>query len=213
LDKTIKIWNSSNEWSLIGTLTNGLNPSYKLLVFSNELLVSSSKYHLNIWNYEKMLLNKTLIEPNGIYSILVIRNNQLVVGSHKTINIWDVNEGKCLKRINAHENIIYALASLKNGDFASGSATNIKIWDMSELKEKQNLNLIYYVDRFVVLDNNDLGSIYFNEYLEVRNPSNSKLKASFYFTINKIQSSLVLRDNILVLGLIDGSIEFFQLNY
>jgi len=213
LDDTIKIWNSSNDWLLIGSLSDSLSPSFKLLVLSNELLASVSKYQINIWNFNTMLLKRNLREQNIIYSTIFIENNQLAVGSLQIINIWNINEGKILKTIYAHESIVYALTMLTNGDFASGSGTNIKVWDKLEFKEKLNLNLVNYVDSFMVLNNGDLASLYFNEYLEIRNPFDGKLKAFFDFNTNKIQSSILLRNNNLVLGLIDGSIQIFKISY
>jgi WD40 repeat protein len=102
-DRTIKIWNTSNNFQLVYTIYD-LSSVFVLLPLPDGRLLSATGSVINVWNTNS---NYSLIASlKGHYlSILSLRifsdNTTLISGSiDNTIKIWDIRSFKLLNTLN-----------------------------------------------------------------------------------------------------------------
>lgn len=123
--------------SILSLHVPGRNPTRCITVLSNGNL-ASGRYDgiIDILDGKSGVHVGSLEQQHkGTISIMIpLPHNRLVTGSSApsspTMCLWDVNESKCLRRIEDHEGGVQSIAVWPDGKLASSSsATRIRVWD------------------------------------------------------------------------------------
>jgi WD40 repeat protein len=145
-DKTLKIWNSTNNaWSLIRTFTNHNNQVRSLEFLGPNTMASCGlDLTIRIWIISSGQIQKTLnLFLNGVYSLKLLSNGiHLAAGlGNGNINIYNVNTGSLVSTLKGHTSIVYDLALINNDLLASASADfKVRVWNLTTTTTKFILN-------------------------------------------------------------------------
>jgi len=146
-DKTIKIWNiTNNNGTLIRSLIGHTDPVTSLVVLPNGLLASASQDKtILIWNVSTGNIYKKIIENKAsIDCLFVMPDGSLVSGSsYGEIKIWNISNGTyLLKTLTNHSESVRSLAILSNKNTLLVSASEdktINIWNEEVFSFTKNI--------------------------------------------------------------------------
>ena len=157
----------------------------------------------------------------------MLPNGWLASGSwDDTIKLWDLVQKRVVATLKGHSNRVVSLKVLKNGHLVSYSTDNtMKIWN-PVLKKSRLLRTIqghgnasFAVTLFGVLSNDFLVTCSHSshdtkdkEVLMVHDPTDGKKINSIPTGAKAVSSFLVLSNDQVVIGCINGSIKIFDLN-
>jgi WD40 repeat protein len=143
LDKTIKIWESKNDYKCINTLNGHTDLVRCLLVLQNGNLVSGSYDNsIRVWDCKSFECIKTNQgHTYWVYSLINLVNGFYASGScDKTFKVWNTNN-ECVNTI-TEDNGVLSLLLLTGGNIASGTKT-IKIWKcVNDYKDIQCIHIL-----------------------------------------------------------------------
>ena len=141
-DKTVKVWNSSNNWNLIGTYTNHTGYVYALVYLSNDVMASGDTGgKINIWRINSLTAIRTL-SSSAVYSLALLNNGFYLASGHSNnILIWNINDGSIFKTLVGHTSYVYDLAVISDELLASCSADlTVRIWNLTSYSLKYAMN-------------------------------------------------------------------------
>ena len=165
-----------------------------------------------------------------LFSLALLPNGWLASGSwDKTIKLWDLDQKKEVGTLLGHTSAVLSLKVLKNGHLVSYSLDNtLKIWN--PYLEGHNLvrtirghgNTDWVIPLFGILSNDFLATCSRDEYdkeesreecvLMVHDPANGKKTKSIPTGEKEAWSLLVLSNDQVAIGFMDGLIKIFDLN-
>jgi WD40 repeat protein len=133
-DKTIKIWNLTNNGTLIKNLIGHTDAVTSLVDLPNGLLASASQDKtILLWNISTGNINKKISENKAsIDCLFVMPDGSLVSGSYGEIKIWNILNGTyLLKTLTNHSESVRSLAILpnKNTLISASEDKTINIWN------------------------------------------------------------------------------------
>ena len=220
LDKTIKVWNISNQtFSKSLQLGSGVKVLTEL---SNKLIaVGLSNSMIQLWNISAGTLNSSLIlyakSTISIGFIIELSPNQLVSSDNFAwIKIWNlittipINVFSSPKGINA-------ICLFSNNTFASYDGFVISIWSRNGvlIKNLQIRNGNYYSNSIysypIVQLNNNILAVASSSYdISIWNMENGKLMNTLVGHKNEITSMLANNFNIIVSCSLDSSLKIWS---
>ena len=128
-----------------------------ILAINPQLLILGGKNELSLFNLTTNDISLISNDYDGrIYCLIKIPKGQVISGGHdKIIRIWDIENKKCLNKLEGHTSTIWDIKYIGNDKLISASDDNTSlIWDLKNnthevlFKGKKNISSI------VLLDNN-----------------------------------------------------------
>lgn len=133
LDNSIKIWNMSNNFTLLHTLHGHTEAVNTLELILPDILASGSNdASIRVWNLNGFECERALsISKFAIDCLRALPNDRFASGSRdKTLHFWSSLTFECFMKINNHSDCVFGLELLLNDRMASGSwDKTIKIWN------------------------------------------------------------------------------------
>jgi WD40 repeat protein len=129
-DKTIKVWDPSNNYTLLNNLTGHSDIVYSLINLSNGMLASGSgDGDIKIWDTNNNYTLVTTIDTGDSQGKLAVMSlvqlsNGILVSGHKDgkIKLWDCNNKfSFVYSLNGHTEDVRSLLQLSNGFLVTGS--------------------------------------------------------------------------------------------
>jgi WD40 repeat protein len=160
-DKTIRLWDPTQNYTCIKTLTGHGGTILKLQELQNGELASCSKdATVRIWDPMQDFTCIRILEghTDAIWTITQLQGDMFATGSHdKTIRIW-TKDFKCLKVLQGHEGYVNSVVQLDDGRLVSASNDNtIRVW-----KDYQCVKIIKehtsFVNCLIKLNDNRIAS-------------------------------------------------------
>ena len=160
---------------------------------------------------------------DNVYSLTLLSNGWLASGSEdKTIKIWNLAERKKIGTLEGHQDSVASLKTLKYGNLVSYSLDDtIKIWNPYLTKNNLILTItghrnVSWVLPLGVLANETLVTcsaerVAETSTLRLWNPSDGQLIKSVSVDIKSVYAFLVLLDDQVALGSLDGRIKIIDL--
>jgi WD40 repeat protein len=220
-DKTMIVWDPSNNYSLVTTLIGHTSGVTSILQLSNGMFASGSDdNNIIIWNTKKKYSLVIILvgHTNWISSLLQLSNGMLVSGSgDKTMKIWNPNDNYSLvTTLTGHKDRVSSLLQLSNGMLVSGSDdSTIKVWN-----PKTNYSLVTtltghsnWVSSLLQLSNGMLVSGDGDGSMKVWDPKNNySLVTTLTGHTDVVISLLQLSNGMLVSGSYDSTIKVWDIN-
>ena len=146
-DWTVKIWDSSSNWSLIQTYSQHSSQVLSLEWLDADTLASSgvSDRTIKIWALRTGQTKRT-INTNGqyVYSLKFLSNKIHLAsgggGSAYDIQIYNINDGSLVSSFHGHTSWVYDLIQLSSDLLASSSQDKtVRIWNLTTNSSKFTL--------------------------------------------------------------------------
>jgi WD40 repeat protein len=137
-DKTIKIWDISNQ-KLIKTISKNYKRIDSLLEYERNILIAGTYNIIRVINIDTKEELLTLIgHEKTVCSIIKINENKLASSSYDNlIKIWNMDNKACEFTLYGHDSPVFCILLLKDGRLVSGSGSrdkSINIWNLSKKK-------------------------------------------------------------------------------
>jgi len=136
LDRKIRIWKPTFNWTLIRTY-----PNHSAVVFAIEWLdidtiaSGSSDQTVQIWSIKSGKTNRTINTESNVYSLKLLNKNNfhLAAGlSNGNINIYNINDGNLSSSLKGHTSTVYDLVQMNIDLLASSSDDKtVRIWNLT----------------------------------------------------------------------------------
>ena len=146
-DSTVKIWDSSLNWSLIQTYSQHSSQIFGLEWLDADTLASSglSDRTIKIWSLSTGGQTKRTISTGYVYSLKFLSNKiHLAAGGGSgypyDIQIYNINDGSLVSSLQGHTSWIYDLIQLSSDLLASASQDKtVRIWNLTTNSSKFTL--------------------------------------------------------------------------
>ena len=104
-DGMVKVWNSRNNWNLVGTYTNHSNWVMSLVCISNDVMASGDLLgYVKIWSISLLTTTKTINAGRVVTSLALLNNGFHLASGHDngSIKIWNINNSSQFKTLSGH---------------------------------------------------------------------------------------------------------------
>ena len=144
LDKSVKVWDPNNNWSLIKIYMPNSQRIYSLEWINEDTIASSdSNGDIRIWSVSTGLTKRIISTSIYFYSLKLLRNDfSLAAGSNYRIYIYNINTGGLISTLQQHSGYyIHDIVLISDQLLASSSSDKtIGIWDLTS----NTLKMILY---------------------------------------------------------------------
>ena len=134
-DNRIKLWHLASG-NLVGTLA-GHNDDVKAIAMSGDgqtLVSGSYDGMVKVWNFPTTSVERTFQHSSAVTSLAVSSDGEILAvgGKNGQIKTWQLQTGKQLHSLAAHQNTIWAIAFSPNGKILAtgGQDRKVKLWDV-----------------------------------------------------------------------------------
>ena len=121
-DTKVKLWNSSNNWNLLGTYTAHSAVVYSLIYLSNDVIASGdSNGMIYMWSITSLTTISTINVDSAVDSLARLNNGFHLASGHSTgsIKIWNIIDGSLITTLLGHSNCVYDLVVISDDLLAS----------------------------------------------------------------------------------------------
>jgi WD40 repeat protein len=140
-DLTVKIWDSSSNWSLIRTYSQHSSDIYGLEWLDKDTLASCGIFDqsIKIWYLSSGQTKRIINVPNNayIFSIELLKNQiHMAVGlgwPSNSILIYNINNGSLISTLQGHTDLVRDLLQINENDLLASSSDDktIRIWNLT----------------------------------------------------------------------------------
>ena len=218
-DRTVKIWDPTNNWNLIQTFSNHTKNVYGLEYLDNDTMVTGG-FDCMLFKW-KISTGETIgdaINVNSQIITLQLLTNKINVAiglAIKEIYIYDINDGSIVSVLSGHSDSVMDLVLLSESLLASSSHDKtIHIWDLTSNTSKFLLNghtdNVYGL-KLVSVDTLASGS--FDNNIRLWNTTNGKPIRVLNGHKSNIRWSVDLfSDQMLVSGSLDQTLKLWDIS-
>jgi WD40 repeat protein len=219
-DGTAKIWNSSNDWSLIQTFTGHTNSVNGIDYFNEDLMITGSlDSTIKIWSITTGESFETIRPGSGVWSLKVLHDGLRLASGHEIgyINIFSLDDGSILHTFQGHVSWVMDLVLIGDDLLASSGYdpdSTVRIWNLTNFEEKYVLrghaNNVFGLK---LLENDILASASEDNTIKLWNITNGSLKRTLSSHTAVIYWSLDFFDEeskLLMSGSVDRTIKFWN---
>jgi WD40 repeat protein len=141
-DKTAKIWNSSNDWSLISNFTGHTNFVNGLDYLNEDSMITGSlDSTIKFWSITTSDTVRTIQTNSGVWSLKVLHGGvHLACGlSSGSINIYNIENGALSQTLQGHVSWVMDLVLIGDDLLASSGYdpdSTVRIWNLTNFEEK-----------------------------------------------------------------------------
>ena len=220
-DKTVKIWDPSNDWSLIRIYTGHTDWVNDIEYISNDTMASGEDggSKINIWSINT---GRTLLSINvesGCYALKLLPSGLLASGDRYqdySIRYWNITNGTLIQKLNGHESKVNDLILISNNMVlaSSSSDTTIRLWDtLTGAYIRVLTGHLGDVFGLKAVSSNFLASSSWDNTIRLWDITTGKLVRTLKNHTDYIQYGLdVISDSILVSGSLDKTIKFWNIS-
>jgi WD40 repeat protein len=132
-DKSIDIWDASQDYKLSRTLHGHQERITSLLFLKKDNYLFSGSYDntIKVWAIDSyQCINTTIAHDEGVTSLLLLPNGFFASGSvDKKIKIWDMKDYLCVDVLKGHKDVVSCLALMGDKRIVSSSYDKtLMIW-------------------------------------------------------------------------------------
>jgi WD40 repeat protein len=148
-DKTVKIWDSASNWTLIRTYSNHSSLEWidesALEWLDADTLASCgiSNSAIQVWSISSGQIKRIINASSRIRSLKLLSNGiHLAAGLSSDIEIYNLNNGNLVSSLKGHTNDVRDLVRITNSDLLASSSSDgtIRIWNLTTYSTKFILN-------------------------------------------------------------------------
>ena len=219
-DGTAKIWNASNDWSLITNFTGHSNIVNAMDFFFEDIVITGSvDLYIKIWSFTTGQLFKTIATGSGVSSLKVLNDGVRLASGHENgdINIYVLEDGNPLQRLQGHVSCVMDLVLICDDLLASSGYlfdATVRIWNLTSYEVKfvleGHMNNVFGLK---LLDTSILASASEDNTIKLWNITNGSLIRTLSNHTAAIFWSLDMFDEeskLLLSGSVDRTIKFWN---
>jgi len=143
-DKTAKLWDPQNDWTLMNTLEGHRGSIRSIKQIGDFLATASEDRTVRVWHLTTEPLGRSAGKLIGhsdvVESLACVFTPKSTIPAcasasrDSTIKIWDVISRTCIMTLVGHTSWVKSLYVLSSGELASASADKtVRVWDLSTL--------------------------------------------------------------------------------
>ena len=139
-DTTIKLWDSNNNWNLVGTYRDHINTVSSLAYLNNDLMASGDfDGKIKLWRISSLTTIRT-ISSALVFSLVLLKNDYLASGHNSVIYLWNINNGSRVTALVGHVHNVNDIAVISDELLASCSSDlTVRIWSLTTFSIKHIL--------------------------------------------------------------------------
>ena len=212
-DLTVKLWDPTNNWSLIATYTGHTLSLFDLAYINTTLMSSATRGQVHIWS--TITLTAVRIITTSSDGLSLLYNGYLAGGNTYNLNIWDINTGNVISTLTGHTLLPSDIKS--NGALilaSAGDDQKVIIWDLATYTLKYTLTgHTSNVEGLVFITPNILASASYDMTIKLWDVTNGILIRTLTGHTSVIQYAIdAFNSSILITGSNDQTVKVWDVN-